>query len=103
MFTSLYHRRAGVKHSAYTEEDVDCSIMNASASSCDVNRGDHASTGRNVRRAKMDIRTIPPPSGIGLGARRRTRDINRRAHDWTNDDDDDGHGGRPRLGTTTRI
>ena len=55
MFTSLYHRRAGVKHSAYTEEDVDCSIMNASASSCDVNRGDHASTGRDVRRAKMDI------------------------------------------------
>jgi len=29
--------------------------MNASTSSCGVNRGDHASTGRDVRRAKMDI------------------------------------------------
>ena len=55
MFTSLYRRRAGVKHIACAEEDVDCSIMNASTSSCDVNRGDHASTGRDVQRAKMDI------------------------------------------------
>jgi len=29
--------------------------MNASTSSCDANHGDHASTGRDVRRAKMDI------------------------------------------------
>ena len=55
MFTSLYRRRAGVKHSTCTEEDVDTSIMNASTSSCGVNRGDHASKGRDVRRAKMDI------------------------------------------------
>jgi len=55
MFTILYRRRAGVKHSTCTEEDVDYNIMNASTSSCGVNRGDHASTGRDVRRAKMDI------------------------------------------------
>ena len=55
MFTILYRRRAGVKHSTCTEEDVDTSIMNASTSSCGVNRGDHASKGRDVRRAKMDI------------------------------------------------
>ena len=55
MFTSLCRRRAGVKHSTCTEEDVDTSIMNAPASSCDVNRGDHASTGRYLQRAKMDI------------------------------------------------
>ena len=55
MFTSLYRRRAGVKHSTCTEEDVDTSIMNASTSSCGVNRGNYASTGRDVRRAKMDI------------------------------------------------
>ena len=54
-FTSLYRRRAGVKHSTCTEEDVDTCIMNASTSFCGVNRGDHASTGRDVRRAKMDI------------------------------------------------
>ena len=29
--------------------------MNASTSSCDVSRGDHVSTGRDVQRAKMDI------------------------------------------------
>ena len=55
MFTSLYRRRAGVKHSTCTEEDVDTSIMNASTPSCGVNRGNYASTGRDVRRAKMDI------------------------------------------------
>ena len=54
-FTSLYRRCAGVKHSTCTEEDVDTSIVNASTSCCDANRGDHASTGRDVRRAKMDI------------------------------------------------
>jgi hypothetical protein len=54
-FTSLYRRRAGVKHSTCTAEDVDTSIMNASTSFCGVNRGEHASTGRDVRRAKMDI------------------------------------------------
>ena len=55
MFTSLYRRRAGVKHSTCTEEDVDTSIMHACTSSCDVNPGDHASTGRYPQRAKMDI------------------------------------------------
>ena len=55
MFASLYRRRAGVKHSTRTEEDVDTSIMNASTPSCDVNRGGDASTGRDVTRAKMDI------------------------------------------------
>ena len=55
MFTILYRRRSGVKHSTCTEEDVDTSIMNASTSSCDVSRGDHVSTGRDVQRAKMDI------------------------------------------------
>ena len=55
MFTSLYRRRAGVKHSTCTEEDVDTSIMNASTPSCGVNRGDDVSTGRDVRRTKMDI------------------------------------------------
>ena len=55
MFTSLYRRRAGVKHSTCAEEDVDTSIMNASTPSCGVNRGNYASTGRDVRRAKMDI------------------------------------------------
>ena len=55
MFTSLYRRRAGVKLSTCTEEDVDTSIMNACTSSCDENPGDHASTDRDVRRAKMDI------------------------------------------------
>jgi len=55
MFASLYRRRAGVKHSSCTEEDVDTSIMNASTSFFGVNRGEHASTGRDVRRAKMDI------------------------------------------------
>ncbi len=55
MFTSLYRRRAGVKHSTCAEEDVDTRIMNAHTSSCDVNRGGDASVGRDVRRAKMDI------------------------------------------------
>ena len=55
MFTSLYRRRAGVKLSTCTEEDVDTSIMHACTSSCDVNPGDHASTGRYPQRAKMDI------------------------------------------------
>ena len=55
MFTGLYRRRAGVGHSTCTEENVDTSIMNASTPSCDVSRGDYASTGRDVRRAKMDI------------------------------------------------
>ena len=55
MFTSLYRRRAGVKHSTCTEEDVDTSVMNAPTSSCGVNRGNYASTCRDVRRAKMDL------------------------------------------------
>ena len=55
MFTSLYRRRTGVKLGTCTEEDVDTSIMHACTSSCDVHRGDHASTGRDVQRAKMDI------------------------------------------------
>ena len=55
MLTSLYRRRAGVKHSTCTEEDVDTSIMNAPASSCDVHRGSDASRGRYLQRAKMDI------------------------------------------------
>ena len=55
MLTSLYRRRAGVKHSTCTKEDVDTSIMNASTSFCGVHCDDHSSTGRDVRRAKMDI------------------------------------------------
>jgi hypothetical protein len=55
MFTSLYRRRAGVKHSTCTEEDVDTSIMNACTSSYDVHRASDASTGRYLQRAKMDI------------------------------------------------
>ena len=55
MFTSLYRRRTGVKLGTCTEEDVDTSIMNVCTSSCDVHRGDHASTGRYLQRAKMDI------------------------------------------------
>ena len=55
MFTSLYRRRAGVKHSTCTEEDVDTSIMHACTSSCDVHRGSDASTCRYLQRAKMDI------------------------------------------------
>ena len=55
MCTSLYRRRAGVKHSTCAEEDVDTRIMHACTSSCGVNRGDHASTDRDVQRAKMDI------------------------------------------------
>ena len=55
MLTSIYRRRAGVKLSTCTEEDVDTSIMHACTSSCDVHRGDHASRGRYLQRAKMDI------------------------------------------------
>mmetsp|Transcript_8867 Transcript_8867/g.29924 ORF Transcript_8867/g.29924 Transcript_8867/m.29924 type:complete len:109 (-) Transcript_8867:1941-2267(-) len=55
MCTSLYRRRAGVKHSTCTEEDVDTRIMHACMSSCDVHRASHASTDRDVQRAKMDI------------------------------------------------
>ena len=55
MFISLYRRRAGVKHSTCTEEDVDTRIMHACTSSCDVHRASHASTGRYPQRAKMNI------------------------------------------------
>ena len=55
MFTILYRRRAGVKHSTCTEEDVDTSIMNACTSSCDVHRASDASISRYLQRAKMDI------------------------------------------------
>ena len=55
MFTSLYRRRAGVKLSTCTEEDVDTRIMHACTSSCDVHRGSDASRGRYLQRAKMDI------------------------------------------------
>jgi hypothetical protein len=55
MCTSLYRRRAGVKHSARADEDVDASIMHACTSSCDVHRGIDASTDRYLQRATMDI------------------------------------------------
>ena len=68
MFTSLYRRRAGVKLSTCTEEDVDTSIMNACTSSCDVHRASDASTGRYLQRAKMDILNHIGDASASFGA-----------------------------------
>ena len=68
MCTSLYRRRAGVKHSTCADEDVDTRIMHACTSSCDVHRGDHASRGRDVQRAKMDILNHIGDASASFGA-----------------------------------